>query len=360
MVHALCPLQLRGDCFSFHWLLLLLATVDITRDSARRTFLVENGARARASSKMDNTGNVEVAEISNRCRGLMIGLAAGDRNGGPIQMALMLAESLAKQQDYKPVDAFLGYNSWYNSGKGVDAWDTGPTSRQLLHLHNATKSIAFDDRYLEILEDRSRKLNQRLNGLTAGVNAAHRVAPLALGWFLNNDQLLIEAAQQESRLTHWSSISQDTCAVVAVLCRQLLLGVDFFDAIQNILQREDELTSETPIIMKKIQEGLDVSILEKNSNTTGGFCPEVLKAALHFVAHSECFEDALNQSIAFAGPSNYCPVLVGAIAGARYGASNVSDEVLVHCKPGVESRCHEVASQLSLGFHKNTLMRGKV
>lgn len=30
----------------------------------------------------------------DRCGGVLLGLAAGDRNGGPIQMAVRLAESL--------------------------------------------------------------------------------------------------------------------------------------------------------------------------------------------------------------------------------------------------------------------------
>jgi ADP-ribosylglycohydrolase len=50
----------------------------------------------------------------------------------------------------------------------------------------------------------------------------------------------------------------------------------------------------------------------------GGFAPDVLRAAVYCVGTSGCFAETLERSLAFAGPSNYCPVLVGAIAGSRY------------------------------------------
>jgi hypothetical protein len=36
-------------------------------------------------------------------------------------------------------------------------------------------------------------------------------------------------------------------------------------------------------------------------------------------------KEVLQKSIEFAGPANYCPVLVGSLAGARWGASSISD-----------------------------------
>ena len=35
------------------------------------------------------------------------------------------------------------------------------------------------------------------------------------------------------------------------------------------------------------------------------------------------FDESLGESIKFAGPTNYCPVLVGSIAGAIYGSDIV-------------------------------------
>eukprot|EP00615_Pteridomonas_danica_P011376 CAMPEP_0114359880 /NCGR_PEP_ID=MMETSP0101-20121206/23363_1 /TAXON_ID=38822 ORGANISM="Pteridomonas danica, Strain PT" /NCGR_SAMPLE_ID=MMETSP0101 /ASSEMBLY_ACC=CAM_ASM_000211 /LENGTH=156 /DNA_ID=CAMNT_0001503673 /DNA_START=56 /DNA_END=523 /DNA_ORIENTATION=+ len=142
----------------------------------------------------------------DRGTGILVGLAAGDRNGGPIQMALVLAETLEKSTPvYNPVDVFQGYSDWHANGTGIDAWDTGPIAQKLLHqfkVQSSSKTKSYAE-HLEILENRSLVLDQQLKGLTAGVNAVHRVAPLVLAPFLSDEEELIDAARQESRLTHW-------------------------------------------------------------------------------------------------------------------------------------------------------------
>jgi hypothetical protein len=45
---------------------------------------------------------------------------------------------------------------------------------------------------------------------------------------------------------------------------------------------------------------------------------QVLRAALHFVSRGGSFSEALDASVRFAGPDNYCPVLVGGWVGAPY------------------------------------------
>ena len=51
---------------------------------------------------------------SDRARGLLLGLAAGDRNGGPVQMALCLADSIAasETQRYDATPAPDGGFGW--------------------------------------------------------------------------------------------------------------------------------------------------------------------------------------------------------------------------------------------------------
>jgi hypothetical protein len=58
----------------------------------------------------------------------------------------------------------------------------------------------------------------------------------------------------------------------------------------------------------------------------------VLRAAVHFVAGDETFEGSLAESLTFAGPANYCPVLVGVIGGVRWGASAIPERTMAHCE----------------------------
>ena len=59
-----------------------------------------------------------------RALGVLPGLAAGDQNGGPIRMALRLAESLAERRGFDPDDVMRRYMEWYREG----AFDTGPVT----------------------------------------------------------------------------------------------------------------------------------------------------------------------------------------------------------------------------------------
>jgi ADP-ribosylglycohydrolase len=79
--------------------------------------------------------------------------------------------------------------------------------------------------------------------------------------------------------------------------------------------------------------------------STGGYAPEVLRAAVHFVARHDIFADALGGSLDFAGPANYCPVLVGAMGGARWGAATIPVGMLLDCDlPG---RVRDVSDRLA-------------
>src|SRR5262245_36876011 len=69
--------------------------------------------------------------VEDRCRGMLLGLAAGARNGGPIRMAVRLGESLLELGQVDPQD-IVGQDLrwWWRAG----AFDTGPVSGQALEL----------------------------------------------------------------------------------------------------------------------------------------------------------------------------------------------------------------------------------
>lgn len=61
----------------------------------------------------------------------------------------------------------------------------------------------------------------------------------------------------------------------------------------------------------------------RSTLSVGGYGPRVVEAAVHLATRSGSFAEAIVESIAFAGPSNYAPVLVGAFAGAFHGVTEV-------------------------------------
>ena len=55
---------------------------------------------------------------------LLQGLAAGDRNGGPIRLALLLCGAMNVRDEFDVECIFQAYQGWFEAG---EAYDTGPT-----------------------------------------------------------------------------------------------------------------------------------------------------------------------------------------------------------------------------------------
>jgi ADP-ribosylglycohydrolase len=260
----------------------------------------------------------------DRCRGVLLGLAAGDKNGGPIRMAVRLAESLLELGRCDPEDILGRYLRWWREG----AFDTGPVSGWALQLMAAGMTAS----------EASAQVHREFGGKTAGCNPAHRSSPLAMLASLADDDLA-SCALTEARLTHHDPLAGDVAAAGTVLCRSLIRGVSWGDALQR---SGEERRAETSAALFSVRE---------DPGTSGGFAPEVLRAAAYFVGSSSSFSEALGRSLAFAGPANYCPVLVGAIGGARWGNSAISTPTLAHVE--ILRRVETCAHGLAAGWVKD-------
>ena len=256
--------------------------------------------------------------MQDSIEGILLGLAAGDRNGGPIRMAVRIAESLVETRRIDVDDIGARYLHWWRDG----AFDTGPTAARVLTLVDTGQSF----------DQASQQVHGDLGEMTAGCNPAHRSTPLAM--FPNVARReLIDAVKAEANLTHRHPLSGDVAAAAAVLCNELATGVSWPDALQAA---SDARLPET------------VKALTHNGTSTldnGGFAPDALAAAIHYLQTYNSFDDALEASIDFAGPANYCPVLVGSIGGARWGASSISASQLRH--GSILPRIRDAAKQLS-------------
>jgi ADP-ribosylglycohydrolase len=258
--------------------------------------------------------------MKDRVQGILLGLAAGDRNGGPIRMAVRLAESLVDRGTVDVEDIGARYLAWWHEG----AFDTGPTAARVFTLVDSGLSF----------QAAARQVHLEAGEQTAGCNPAHRSAPLAMMPDLNAQQLA-EYAANEAALTHYHPLSGDVAAAVVVICQALVSGAAWEDAV------ESACTGRMPETRDAMTDP------ETDSLNGGGFAPDVLAAASYFVGGSDTFDAALDASLQFAGPANYCPVLVGSIGGARWGASSIADRMIGHCDilPRVQSAAASLASR---------------
>lgn len=235
--------------------------------------------------------------IADRVRGILLGLCAGDRNGGPTRMALELAEYLlACGRSFRCEELLQRYVAWFLR----EGFDTGRVAERV--FTRIGRGVAPEEAVL--------RTHWELQTRTAGCNPAHRAVPLAMSAHLPDEELA-ELACREARLTHWDPLAGRVSAAVVVLCRALVRGKAWEDCLALADSYCETRSGEAR------EAGSAPSI------SRGGFAPDVLKAAVFFVDTSPDPETALSRSLDFAGPANYCPVLVGAISGARWGASRI-------------------------------------
>lgn len=79
-------------------------------------------------SEMMDTFEIEPSSVSiekttnaERAAGVLLGLAAGDKNGGPQRLALLLAYSVFVNGKFDAEDVWSRYAKWYDTG----GFDTG-------------------------------------------------------------------------------------------------------------------------------------------------------------------------------------------------------------------------------------------
>ena len=213
-------------------------------------------------------------------KAIEIGFQHGDKNGGPTELAKILSKSLIACNGFNPSDLVKRYYQWWNT----DAFDTGPTFAMVFQKVSQGISI----------EDASIQVHKQLNGITAGCGPAHRIAPLAGFKDIPTNQL-IDFARQEAKITHYHPDAGNCSAVMVLLCRYLIESHSWNDS-KNLVSQNEELKSTW------------IKIQNANLNA-GGYVLDVMHSAFHFLNT----EDALEKSLKFAGPSNYCPVIVGII-----------------------------------------------
>ena len=216
---------------------------------------------------------------------LLKGLAAGDKNGGPSKLAHLLHNHV-KQFGFSQQGVFNTYYNWVTT----EGFDTGPTLERVCFYVQGGCSLQ------QAVEMTHWDMQQR----TAGVGPAHRAVPLAL--FFSGTEL-DDIVYQEAQVSHFSPLAGETSIVAVRMCSYLLQGYSLREAIAHAGAGIN---------------GVSLQYLHLHQRTRGGFGPKVLQTAVSFLHDASSFAEALQTSLDFAGPNNYCPVLVGSIGACLF------------------------------------------
>jgi ADP-ribosyl-[dinitrogen reductase] hydrolase len=158
-------------------------------------------------------------------------------------------------------------------------------------------------------------------GQNAGNGSVMRCAPLAIPYAADWDRLA-EVSRQSSDITHADPRCTEGCAILNITIAGLLDDSDapLQDALDYVgVNVPDELVT----ALRPLVRGDSPDTLE-----TSGYVVNSLQTALHDGLFAESAEEAIVTAVNRGGDTDTIGAIAGAVAGARFGASQLPDRWL--------------------------------
>lgn len=278
-----------------------------------------------------------MSDIAAR-RGVLLGLAAGDALGRPVEflspsqisskygqvtemlghgvwnkppgtvtddteLALRIAESIVSREGFDPPDVADRFVDWFESGP----FDVGNMTQRALIL--IEKGRPWDEAGAEVWRSSP-------EGSNAGNGSVMRAPPLAVA-FANDTERLMETSILSSVITH----ADPRCTYGTTLLNLTIAGIlsDEKAPLQTaIVDVQDDAPDE-------LVESLDVVASGETPGqlATSGYVVDTLQTALHDALLADSFEQALVTAVNRGGDTDTIGAVTGAVAGARFGASAI-------------------------------------
>lgn len=242
----------------------------------------------------------------------MVGYGTWNQPAGTItddtEQALCIARSLVEEQEFAPADIAARFVAWYDS----DPFDIGGmTARSLRQLKHGA---AWNEAGQQVWENSP-------EGQNAGNGSVMRCAPLAIPYATDWKQLA-EVSRQSSQITHADPRCTYGCAVLNLTLAGLLedANTPLQDALDYV---GSDAPDEVVMALQPLVRGDSPGTLE-----TSGYVVHSLQTALHDGLFAESVEEAIGTAVNRGGDTDTIGAIAGAVAGARFGASQLPDRWL--------------------------------
>ena len=278
---------------------------------------------------------------SDGARGVLLGLACGDALGRPVEFmsadaitaehgrldemvghgtwnqqagtitddteqALCIARSVVEKRGFDPVDIATRFVAWYDS----DPFDIGRMTMQSL------SRLKHGDEWNEAGQQ---VWEASPEGQNAGNGSVMRCPPLAVPYVTDREKL-VEVSRDSSRITHADPRCTDGCAILTLTVAGLLQNVDkpLQDALDHVAGAPEELTA----ALEPIPRGASPDL------QTSGYVVHSLQTALYDGLHADSATEAIVTAVNRGGDTDTIGAIAGAVAGARFGASDLPNRWL--------------------------------
>jgi len=283
-------------------------------------------------------------DLKNRCRGSLLGLAAGDAlgatlefrlpgtfdpitdmvGGGPFcleagewtddtSMALCLAESLIACRGFDPVDQLERYCRWYREGHLSSTgrcFDIGGTVQRALN------------RFMQTGEPYPGPPDPR----SAGNGSLMRLAPIPL-FYASDPVVAIHLSGESSRTTHGARAAVDACRYFGGLLVGAVQGASKAELLADRFSPVPGYWDEHPLC-PEVEAVAAGSFHEKEPPAIEGrgYVVSCLEAALWAFDRSTSFREGCLLAVNLGDDADTTGAVFGQLAGAYYGEEGIPAE----------------------------------
>lgn len=255
-----------------------------------------------------------MSDSFDKCESAIFGHAIANNFQASTYLGIEMGESLCALKHFDPTDVmsrylFVFYTLEYPMGEIFRlVYEKLKSEIQTKKSKLSREHFRFS---LDSIHNAANSAHNQVNGLSAGSNPAQRSYPLAFCPWID-DKDLFEISCQDAQLTNLSPQAGQVSGIVNLICRHLIKGNDWNDAIEYAFDNAPRnLSSDIREIQTRYKDDIVL-----NNHRGPAFAPNVLHTTLYCVTHSTSFADALK--IASVIERDYCPTLVGLLAGARW------------------------------------------
>lgn len=276
----------------------------------------------------------------DQARGLLLGLACGDALGRPVEFksvewiaaehgtltemvgqgtwnqpagtitddteqALCIARSLKEHGRFDPEDIASRFVDWYETGP----FDIGRMTQKA--LRRLQQGESWEEAGRNVWADSP-------EGQNAGNGSIMRCPPLSIS-FTEDFDTLERFSRQSSLITHADPRCTNGCAILNLTLAGILNGssTPLRDALNHVEgQAPQELENAVAAVLDR-DDSLELQ--------SSGYVIHTLQTALHDGLMAESVEDAIVRSVNRGGDTDTVGAVTGAIAGARFGASELPE-----------------------------------